>query len=93
MRPKGGTLRRGIPAGKTPRKEACPGHLGDSGKRCHKRRRRSSADWRQLGPTLTPNIGDERARNGEAKPIENQQQNRCVCSKRCDNAVEGVLYR
>jgi hypothetical protein len=93
MHPKADTLRCGIPSHKAPREEACPGNFGNSWKSRYKRRGRSSACWAQLGPTLPPYIGDQRPRNRKAESIENQQQNRRMCGKRCDNTIEDTLDR
>jgi hypothetical protein len=91
MGPKGSTLRCSIPANETSREETCPGNLGNSWKGRDKRRRRSAARWRELGPTLTSDIGYQWPRNREAQPIENQQQNWRMCGERCDNTLEGTL--
>ena len=91
MHPECVTLRRGIPSDKAPRQQACPGNFGYSWKRRYKRRRRSSPSWGELDPTLTRDIGDQRPRNGKAEPVENQQQNRRICGKGRNNAIEDTL--
>ena len=93
MDAKGTTLRCGIPADKSPGEKACPGSLSNCWKGRYNRRGRSSARRGEFGPTLTTDIGNQRPRNGEAQPIENQQQNRHMCRKRCDNTIEDALDR
>jgi hypothetical protein len=93
MDAEGSTLRCGIPADKASREEACPGNLGNCRKGRYKRRGRSSAHRGELDPTLTTDIGDQRPRNREAQPIQNQQQNRRMCAETCDNTIKGTLDR